>query len=72
MEQYIDVTRGIYDVSHVKQGIIVRDKLRVFVGIVVNSKYGFIIRTYKDEFLGGELTVNSLILRFSNYQFYLL
>lgn len=69
MEKYIQWTQGEYNLSHVKQGIIVRSG-RSFVGLVTESPAGYVIKSPDGSTIGGEPTVNHLMKRFNSYSFY--
>lgn len=73
MEKYINPLQGEFGSSHVKQGIIARDRNRRFIGLVTQSSKGYHIVTPFHEHLGGEQSLNLLLIRFTNtYTFYLL
>lgn len=74
MEKFINPLLGVYDKTHIKEGIVVRKTTnREFVGLVTNSSKGYTIRCTDGTMIGLEETPSILMKRFINvYSFYLL
>lgn len=72
MEKNIIPQEGVYNYSHLKEGIIVRKLNRDLVGLVTATSGGYTIRCIDGSMIGLEPDINNLMLRFTHYRFYLL